>query len=363
MPSHNRAIVACAGCGKTTEIVKASGAPEIKRAAIITYTQKNHAEIGRKFYSFHGRVLPNVDVETWYTFLLSHLVRPYQAYLRQPRIGEVAWVNSQSAPYTPKQNVVKFYFSSSGRIYSDKISEFAVTCNDVSGGKVLARLAQVYSHIFIDEFQDLAGWDLEILDLLLKSPIKVMMVGDHRQCTYTTNNAAKNKQYVGEGILKLIAKWEGANLCQSEPRNENHRGIQAICDLGDLIFPHATPSKSTSTLKTDHDGIFVVRSADVPAYINFYKPQILRWSAATDLGELAALNFGEAKGLTFPRVLIYPTEPIRKFLATGDATHVKAARSKLYVAVTRAQSSVAFVFDKVCTVKDVQVYQPQQLAA
>lgn len=358
MPSRNRAIVACAGCGKTTEVVKASGAAEIKRAAIITYTQKNHAEIQRKFYGIHGRVLPNVDVETWYTFLLSHLVRPYQTYLRGPRIAEVAWVNQKSVPYTPKKNVAKFYFSSSGRIYSDKISEFAVHCDRISGGKVLSRLEQVYSHIFIDEFQDLAGWDFEILELLLKSTIKVMMVGDHRQRTYTTNNAAKNKQYVGEGILRLILKWEQSGLCQSEPRVENHRGIQPICDLGDLVFPYSSRMKATSTVRTDHDGVFVVRSNDVSAYISRYKPQILRWSAATDVGELSALNFGEAKGLTFPRVLIYPTGPIKRFLATADPVHIKAARSKLYVAVTRAQSSVAFVFDNECMVKDVEVFQP-----
>ena len=363
MPSHNRAIIACAGCGKTTDLVRSCGNDDVKRAAVVTYTQKNYEEIIQKFYSIHGRVLPAIETTTWYKFLLSHFVRPYQVYLRQGRVAEVAWINGQSALYTPKQDVAKFYFSPSGRIYSDKIAEFAVACNLASGGKVIARLAQIYSHIFIDEFQDLAGWDFEILELLLKSGITIMMVGDHRQCTYTTNNARKNKQFVGEGVLKLIAKWEKAKLCVSEDRDVNHRGIQSICDLGDLVFPHSTPTKSSVVATTGHNGVFIVNSQDVEFYINQFNPQILRWSSATNIGERNGMNYGESKGLSFPRVLIYPTGPIRKFLATGDVKHIKPARPKLYVAVTRAEASVAFVFDKTCKIPGILTYTPESLAA
>ena len=50
-----------------------------------------------------------------------------------------------------------------------------------------------------------------------------------------------------------------------------------------------------------------------------------------------AINFGDAKGLTFERVLIYPTKPILAWLKD----------CKLYVAITRAMHSAAFVDDTI----------------
>ena len=63
-----------------------------------------------------------------------------------------------------------------------------------------------------------------------------------------------------------------------------------------------------------------------------------------------ALNFGDAKGLEFDRVLIIPHGPIKKYLKSGDVNNVKGSLSKFYVAVTRARYSVAFLYDEECSV-------------
>jgi DNA helicase-2/ATP-dependent DNA helicase PcrA len=63
------------------------------------------------------------------------------------------------------------------------------------------------------------------------------------------------------------------------------------------------------------------------------------------------MNFGESKGLTFERVLIYPHGPARSWLALDVISHVEKSATKMYVAITRAKYSVAFVFDgKTCGV-------------
>ena len=56
-----------------------------------------------------------------------------------------------------------------------------------------------------------------------------------------------------------------------------------------------------------------------------------------------ALNFGEAKGMTFERTVIYPHNKLMKFLRTGNLEDAGAAIAKIYVGVTRARQSVAFV--------------------
>lgn len=68
------------------------------------------------------------------------------------------------------------------------------------------------------------------------------------------------------------------------------------------------------------------------------------------------MNFGESKGLTFDRVLIFPHGLGKKRLASGDLKHVKDSAAKMYVGVTRARHSIAFVFDGLSGIPGAQAY-------
>jgi DNA helicase II / ATP-dependent DNA helicase PcrA len=57
---------------------------------------------------------------------------------------------------------------------------------------------------------------------------------------------------------------------------------------------------------------------------------------------LPAMNIGVSKGSTFDRVLIFPTKPMLKYIKSKDLAALPAPE-RLYVAVTRARYSVAFV--------------------
>jgi len=356
MPSNNLAVLSCAGSGKTSEIVKMAASTPSGRSLLLTYTRNNAQEIRTRFYKTKGFIPANCDVITWYSFLLSHWVRPYQRQYRALRIDEIAWINGKSAIGIPKSNPSRYFFSPQGRIYRDKIAEFGVACDAASGGKVIKRLAQIYSTIYIDEFQDLTAWDLDIVELLLRSGIRTVIVGDHRQHILRTNDGPKYKKYRGEGILKRIDSWKGQGICKIENRNDNRRSCQTICDLADYVFPHSANMVSVSVGATGHDGVFVINSSAVSAYYATFSPAILRWDKRTECHGYGAMNFGESKGLGFDRVLIYPNGPIRKFLSQNDKGAISNARAKLYVGVTRARYSVAFVLDGTCTVPGIRLY-------
>ena len=55
------------------------------------------------------------------------------------------------------------------------------------------------------------------------------------------------------------------------------------------------------------------------------------------------MNFGESKGLSFDRVLIYPTKPFIDWFMNNESELAETSRSKLYVAITRARYSVGIV--------------------
>ena len=116
------------------------------------------------------------------------------------------------------------------------MSDFAIQLNAKTNGAVVERLERIYSHLLIDEVQDLVGYDLDVLDLLLSSRINLMVVGDPRQHTFATNLGPRNKKYRGAGLAQWFSEREGQ--CTLETRNYSYRCNQAICDFADTIFPN-----------------------------------------------------------------------------------------------------------------------------
>ncbi|MFG1179334.1 UvrD-helicase domain-containing protein [Xanthobacter versatilis] len=345
MLSANRIVISAAGGGKTTRVVDQALGYKEGATALITYTRNNVREIQLKAYERVRAIPPQIEVISWYSFLLRELARPYRTVLHNQRIDGIFWVEGKSVPFVPEAKTAQHYFHDGNQIYSDKISKFICECERKSGGSVMRRLRQRFNRIIIDEIQDMAGYDLDILELMLKSGIQITFVGDHRQATFATNNSPKHKAFAGPEIIKKFELWKKAGLTSIEYEQHTHRCNQAIADLGDSFFPNEPNTVSRNYTVTGHDGVFLVQAINVAEYVRRFSPQVLRYSARTACGPFEAMNFGESKGLTFERVLIYPHGPAKKWIASGKPSDVEKSATKMYVATTRARYSVAFVYD------------------
>jgi DNA helicase II / ATP-dependent DNA helicase PcrA len=361
MPSKNRILVSAAGSGKTTEIVRAAIAAENRKCAIVTYTNQNYDEIRDAIWREAGRFPAHIEVFTWFTFLLRELIRPYQVEMYDShRIESIEFVSGQTQNMAKKEDVAAYYLRGDRLIYSDRASDFALKCDDKSGGLVLNRLAMLFDQIYVDEVQDFAGWELDVLEAIARSPkIALTLVGDVRQATYATSRSNRNKQYAGIGIMALFGRWKEEGLFDVEQRAESHRCHQDICDLADSLYPQMPTTKSTNTTATGHDGVFLVAPGNVPQYTAQFGPAILRWNRTEEcLGLPHPINYGECKGRTYARTLIFPNGTLRKFLKTGDTSALSDPPSKYYVAITRARHSVAFVHEGVCALAKYAKFQP-----
>lgn len=341
----NEVIIAAAGGGKTTRLAAKAHSHADGKVALVTYTTNNVQEIRNKLYSLNAALPAHAEIWSWYTFLLHEMARPYQRALIDRRIAGLHWVEGRSAPYVPRVKTLPFFLSGGKLIYSDKISQFVLECDKQTNGAVVARLAERFDTIFVDEIQDMSGYDLDLLELILRSPINLVMVGDHRQATYSTNNAAKNKQYIGAKIIEKFCEWEKAGLAILSYEQDTYRCHQTVADLADSFYPTEPKTISKNYSITGHDGVFLVSVQSVPAYLNTFRPQILRLDRKTNCNGNQAMNFGESKGMTFDRVLIFPHKAGGQWLASGSYDHVKGSVAKMYVGVSRARHSVAFVFD------------------
>lgn len=350
--NSNRIVIASAGSGKTTNLVNEALSLTGKKIAILTYTNNNIHEIKKKFYEKHGGIPKSVDVMSWFTFLLHECARPYQrSVYSNRRVKRIDFPKGRSPYWERYSDIEKYYFKNGDEIYADKISRFIIDCETNTEELMTNRLADIYDEIFIDEFQDLSGWDLDLLEVFLKSRIRIVISGDPRQCTYRTNNAAKNSGYQGIGILDLFNSWEKNNLCNIEMQTISHRCNQKICDCADMLWPNLKKTQSFNNTTTEHDGIFLVSKDNIIEYVKRYKPTLLRYNIKTrETYGCPVLNFGDAKGLEFDRVLIIPHGSIKKYLKSGDVNDVKGSLSKFYVAITRAKYSVAFLYDGECCI-------------
>ena len=89
--------------------------------------------------------------------------------------------------------------------------------------------------------------------------------------------------------------------------------------------------------------MFLVRQRDVGVYVEKFSPQALRYNRRTKNVPGVPYNFGEAKGMTFERVLIFPHKPLQTYCVTSKLEDAGRELPKIYVAMTRARQSVGIV--------------------
>jgi superfamily I DNA/RNA helicase len=369
---NNKLTIAAAGSGKTTYLVEEALKQTEGKILITTFTQANEAEIRKKIIQKNKCIPRNVIVQTWFSFLLQQGVRPFQGVLFEKKISGIILMNEQSGIkyyikgifpvyYSEDKEFEQHYFTKGLKIYSDKLSKFVFRCNEKSDGSVIDRISRIYSHIFIDEIQDLAGYDLELLKLFFDCPSSIQIVGDPRQGTYSTNSAPKNKQFKKANIVNFFTDKINNLIKEETSLSVNYRCNEQICELSNKLFPNFQSTTSGNNEITEHSGVFLIKETDVDEYLKKFEPMQLRENKNTTVNEnYGVMNFGEAKGLSFDRVLIYPTSPFIEWLKDNLSELKETSRSKLYVAITRARNSVAFVCKTNLTIPGLSNYETEK---
>jgi len=347
--ASNRLTLAVAGSRKTQGIVdECAAAPREARILVLTYTTINQAELRSRLQTQAGDHA-HIEVLGWFSFLLTHIVKPFVPYMFPGR--RVQGFDFDSTPRQFDANdTVERYFDKAGRARRVHLPQLAFLVERASGGAALKRLQRLYDRVYIDEVQDLCGYDLEILQLMLNSSLPLNMVGDVRQAVLATNERErKNKPYMYMGIWNWFQKQEKAKRLSIAQSSVSWRCRPEITSFADSLFGEEwgfQPTQSANAVETKHDGVFLVRPEHVDSYMSEFGPLCLRDSANSGKQyDLNFVNYRLSKGLTRTRVLIHPTGNIAKFLQNGTSLTSSSA-SRLYVAVTRAEQSVAFILDK-----------------
>ncbi len=368
----NELWIAGAGSGKThkiiidaIEVIKAGG-----RVLVVTYTINNQAELRARFVDLYGASSEHFVVKGLFSFYLEDMVRPYQSTVFPDRITTISFTENnphlmQGTTFSIKGRAEKsengtinplYYLTPcKTKAYSGllaKLANFIATRTKDAPAK---RLKEIYQRVFFDEVQDLVGWDYDVINSLNKVMVNsICCVGDFRQTIYDTMFGQKMPQTSQQKVDYFIDKMK----FEKKSMPKNHRCLQVICDLADTIHPGLYDKTISGVDKipddiAHHYGALFVKESQVMDYLAAFQPQVLRWSATTAShclpSNLICYTFGTCKGLGFDRVLVIMTNKHLKFI-NGNANifekdKTESSRNKLYVAITRARYSLAFLVD------------------
>ena len=359
----NLAILAPAGGRKTQKIIDMCADVTVprKRAVITFTTSAQKILIDRLLASDARSQMPTVM--GWYTFLLDHIVRPYApsvTELQGSRVKGLAWVDG-TLPWN--LSGVDFYLNSAGDAYSERLGLLAAKTLKADGEAVIDRLERIFDEIYIDEVQDLRGNDLAVLEALIHSKIRVVLVGDVRQRLLSTSKSSrKNKNYDGLSLADWFHEMDKKELLDLQMIQETWRCCPEVIQFADQMFTSGRfpPTESKVTVPDGmHHGIWLVEKSYIDEYIRLFHPACYRGSVRTKLvGTDSAMNFGLCKGATEEHVLIFPTEPMKKFWKNKTNNLADKARMNAYVAITRARWSVAIYVDNARGYDDIPVWRP-----
>jgi len=379
----NKLILASAGAGKSQLIVNTAlklANDNDKKILILTYTENNQKEILNKICDKNRYLPSNIYIKGWFSFLLEDFIRPYQSCIFEKRISGVFFnksdphkingktITGRAEKINGNYNKLHYLTKKEDRVHTAYISKLASKINKESGGKPVLRINQIYSSILLDEVQDLVGWDFDLIDKLSElDSISITCVGDFRQTIYTTHIGRKQPKTNTEKLEKF--KNLGFKL---KNLNISWRCLQSICDFADKVhLDEGIYEKTNSEIKElpidyiEHNGLFAISSEYINKYLETYKPVILRVNknSQKQLCEgYTTVNYGASKGLGFNRVLIIPTTKQKKFLLGNqnvfDGDKTEKAKSSLYVAITRAKYSVAFLLDEDKELQDIEKWKP-----
>lgn len=373
----NKIYISAAGSGKTTFILNQAinqhkqGLPDGKRILIVTFTNNNQINIRDRILNQYGYIPRNIEVSGWYSFVLDYWIRPFKGtvleQLYECHIGLSFVEGISGTKKLPNGKIINTYHNDTEKflckkqngIYSDKLSEFAFKCWENNKNELIDRLSNIVDTLYIDEVQDLAAWDYELMKILLKSnKIKCVLCGDPRQHTFSTTSSSKNKKYQGNIALyveeNVNTKKKKYVEIDTVSLNKSHRCGMDICTFASTIIPMFPPTEmctcTTCLARRDAytypQGIFLVKIKDVQDYVNLYNPLSLVWNRATkiEVQTEKLLNWGESKGLQSDSTLIYLTDKlIEAYNSKGRINIPEATKRKFYVAVTRAKFTVGLV--------------------
>lgn len=328
-----KVLLAVAGSGKTTEIV--TQIDEERRFLIFTYTEENLLNLRRKIEAKHGWVPPNVHAMTYFTFLHSFCLRPLAGLKRRSR-GINFDDPARRGRFTDRDP--RYYMDGAGRIYGNRVAK-AVIKHYPKG--VLERIERFFDVVCVDEVQDFASHDFNLLLHLGQANVEMLLAGDFRQHTYDTSRDGTTRKRLHDDYAEYIQEFRGAGfVVDVESLSRSRRCSPAVCEfitekLGIRIETHSERPARIVTVESQAEADRLRARPDV---VKLFYQKHRQYGCVSQ-------NWGAAKGEDhYDEIcVVLNKETLAKFRQGALSKLPPRTLNKLYVALSRSRGDVHLV--------------------
>lgn len=328
-------ILAVAGSGKTTLIVDKLNLEE--NFLLITYTINNTRNLKEAIIKKFDFLPENINLLSYYNFLYSFCFRPFLSYKLKPK--GIYWdFTPVFTNRLPLDNLSR-YMTKGRLLYHNRIAKLLQQCEVFE--EINKRLSKYYDHLLIDEVQDFAGHDFNLLKSICQSEIEIILVGDFYQHTFDTSrdgntNANLHSDY--DKYQKIFTESK-VNL-DTEYLNKSYRCTKSVCDfittqIGIDIQSHKISDSKVVYVEDESEieNLFTNNNIIKLFYRENYKYKCY------------SRNWGDCKGENhYYDVCVVLNKTTMASFKKGNLKDLKPiTKNKLYVACSRANNNLYLI--------------------
>lgn len=325
-------ILAVAGSGKTSRILDAiDGA---SRSLIVTYTHENHRSLEAGIIEKFGMIPANVTLMTYFSFLYRYCIQPFFSY----RLRDRSFTWRDPPNYPRRKNTDQWHYLSAARyLYASRAAKLPITFGAVDS--IRARLERHFDQFFVDEVQDFASNDFNLLLELTKANLEFMLVGDFFQHTFDTSRDGQIRTNLHKrGVQAYVREFEAVGIeVDAGSLDKTHRCSAAVCGfITDVI------GIAIATRRTDETRVISVEDEGEALSLARDPTKVMLFYSGSSKYDCHANNWGNCKGLnSYGDVCVALNPNTFKHLKAGTVRELPdQTKNKLYVACSRARGDL-----------------------
>lgn len=328
-----RVIFSVAGSGKTTHIINSLDLES--RFLLVTYTNNNVHNLKTGILKKFGHFPDNIKLYSYYTFLYSFCYKPF-FHLELGTKG----INYDLNPVKfARRDERKFYIDGHNRLYSSRISKLIIEKKVAKD--LIVRINKYFDYVYIDEIQDFAGNDFNLLKELTKANVNHLYVGDFFQHTFDTSRDGNTNSTLHDNFENYKLTFRKMRLdLDFTTLSKSYRCSPTICkfisdQLKINIESHRKDDTKINLIDNYDDALAIFKNPDI---IKLFYREHYRYNCFSR-------NWGDSKGEDkYYDVCVVINNTTWDYYKKNKLDQLSpTSRNKLYVALSRTKNNLYLI--------------------
>lgn len=330
-------ILAVAGAGKTTEII--NNVKKDDKTLIITYTENNYNILKNNIIKKFKGIPDNIKIYTYFTFVYRFCFLPLKKGFKVKGLD----FNSNPNKYIKAKDINYYYNRVSKKMYHNRLAKI---CSDYFIDDIIKRIEKYFNYIYIDEIQDFASHDFNLLLNLIKANCNILLVGDFYQHTFDTSrdgNVNSNLYNDYDNYINKIKNSDSNIKVDTVNFLKSKRCSKQVCEFITeyLKIKIESYNNHDSIIREIDDENTIEKIANDDNIVKLFYQNSKKYDMKNKD------NWGNSKGNTYINTcVVLNKNSYEKYKKHKLNELPSSTKNKLYVALSRATNDVYIINEK-----------------